>query len=60
MKVVDHATGAAPDWKASLARSLFTLVSYAVLFLGFLWAFVDKESRCWHDLIAGTMVVSAE
>jgi len=60
MKVVDHATGAAPDWKASLARSLFMLVSFAVLFLGFLWAFVDKESRCWHDLIAGTMVVSAE
>ena len=28
-----------------------------VFYLGFIWIFVDKRKRCWHDLIAGTVVV---
>ncbi len=28
-----------------------------VLYLGFIWIFIDKRKRCWHDLIAGTVVV---
>lgn len=37
-------------------------VGYAVnnlFFIGWLWAFIDKEGRGWHDLLAGTIVVKA-
>jgi uncharacterized RDD family membrane protein YckC len=29
----------------------------AVFYLGFIWVFVDKRNRAWHDLIAGTLMV---
>ena len=32
-------------------------VSGAVFYLGYIWIFVDKRRRGWHDLIAGTVVV---
>lgn len=32
-------------------------VSGFVLYLGYIWVFVDKRRRGWHDLIAGTIVV---
>jgi uncharacterized RDD family membrane protein YckC len=25
--------------------------------IGFLWVFVDKRRRAWHDLIGGTVVI---
>jgi uncharacterized RDD family membrane protein YckC len=27
--------------------------------IGYLWAFVDKRRRCWHDLIGSTVVIKA-
>ena len=27
--------------------------------IGLIWIFVDKRKRCWHDLIASTVVVKA-
>ena len=32
-------------------------VSGFVLYLGYIWVFIDKRRRGWHDLIAGTVVV---
>jgi uncharacterized RDD family membrane protein YckC len=32
-------------------------VSGLVLYLGYIWVFIDKRRRGWHDLIAGTVVV---
>ena len=32
-------------------------VSGLVFYLGYIWVFVDKRRRGWHDLIAGTVVV---
>jgi len=60
LKVVPASGGAALDWKLALARSLLTLISAAPCFLGFFWAFFDKDRKTWHDLIAGTQVVSEE
>ena len=28
-----------------------------VFYLGFIWVFIDKRRRAWHDLIAGTVVI---
>lgn len=27
--------------------------------IGYIWIFIDKRRRGWHDLIAGTVVVKA-
>lgn len=34
------------------------MVSGVFLWLGFIWVFVDKEKRTWHDQIADTFVVT--
>lgn len=46
-------------WRA-LARNLAKIVSVIPLGAGFAWAFIDKQDRGWHDLIAGTHVVRKE
>jgi uncharacterized RDD family membrane protein YckC len=44
-------------------QAILRLVGYWVsgLFfgLGYLWIFIDKRRRAWHDLIAGTVVIEA-
>jgi uncharacterized RDD family membrane protein YckC len=40
-----------------VVRSLTSLFSLVVAFLGFLWAGWDREKQTWHDKIAGTVVV---
>jgi uncharacterized RDD family membrane protein YckC len=37
-------------------RWIATLV-LAPLLLGFLWVFLNREKRAWHDYLAGTWVV---
>jgi uncharacterized RDD family membrane protein YckC len=32
-------------------------VSGLVFYLGYIWIFIDRRKRGWHDLIAGTVVV---
>ena len=41
----------------ALVRSLASVFSGLVLFLGFFWAGWDREKQSWHDKIAGTVVV---
>ena len=36
------------------ARALTMLISCASLGLGFVWAFADEDSLCWHDRISRT------
>lgn len=59
LRVVDAETGQNLNWKKSLLRSLFTIVSGTPAFLGFGWALWDKQGRTWHDLVIGTRVVRA-
>jgi len=34
------------------------LASLAMFGLSFLWALIDREKRCWHDVIANTWMIS--
>jgi uncharacterized RDD family membrane protein YckC/cytoskeletal protein CcmA (bactofilin family) len=45
------------NFAVALVRSLSSIFSAFVLFLGFLWAAWDREKQTWHDKIAGTIVV---
>lgn len=44
---------------AALLRLLGFYVSSFVFYLGFIWIFIDKRRRGWHDLLAGTVVIES-
>ncbi len=58
MRVVRDDDGGPVGLGSALLR-LFGLyvLDGLVLYLGFIWIFIDKRKRCWHDLIAGTVVI---
>ena len=45
------------DNKIIMIRFFSALFSWGFAGLGFLWAFVDKQNRCWHDLSSKTILV---
>ncbi|MGN6829495.1 RDD family protein [Paucibacter sp. M5-1] len=55
--VVDARSGARPTPGRCALRWLGYLLSALPLGLGFAWAALDGERRCWHDRMAGTRVV---
>ena len=60
MKVVDAKTGEAPaTWRLAL-RFFGYFLSAFPLYLGFLWAIVDRRKQGWHDKIARTIVINSE
>jgi class 3 adenylate cyclase len=52
--------GSALDWKVSLIRSLFSVISGNFAMLGYVWGFFSKDRRTWHDRIAATRAVRAK
>lgn len=57
LRVVRDRDGGRFGWGTALLRMLGLYVASAVFYLGFVWIFIDKRRRGWHDLIAGTVVV---
>lgn len=45
----------------SAGQAILRLIGYwingIVLYIGFIWVFIDARRRGWHDLIAGTVVI---
>ena len=42
----------------SSTRNGLKILSFIVLYLGFVWALFDQKKQCWHDKIAKTYVVT--
>lgn len=38
-------------------RNIFKIIGFLSLGLGFFMGFLDKRQQCWHDKLAGTLVV---
>jgi uncharacterized RDD family membrane protein YckC len=55
--VVRDADGGPLRTRTAILRLIGMYVASTVFYLGFIWIFVDKRRRGWHDLIAGTVVV---
>ena len=55
--VVRDKDGGSFGWGTASLRVLGLYVASSVFYLGFIWIFIDKRRRGWHDLIAGTVVV---
>jgi hypothetical protein len=59
IRVVSDRDGSRIGWGAAILRLIGWWVSAAVLYIGFVWILIDSRRRGWHDLIAGTCVISA-
>jgi uncharacterized RDD family membrane protein YckC len=46
--------------RRSILRALCYFLSMPLMNLGFLWSLFQKDSRTWHDLIAGSYVIEPE
>ncbi|VAW55312.1 hypothetical protein MNBD_GAMMA05-2407 [hydrothermal vent metagenome] len=45
------------DRKIAAIRFITALFSWGFVGLGFLWTFIDKQNRCWHDLSSKTIML---
>jgi uncharacterized RDD family membrane protein YckC len=59
IRVVRDADGGPITMGSAILRLVGYWVSGAVFYLGYIWIFIDKRRRGWHDLIAGTVVVKS-
>jgi uncharacterized RDD family membrane protein YckC len=57
IKVLDIETRDVIGYQRAFVRALVAIVSYLVLFLGFLWMLWDPRKQTWHDKAAGTVPV---
>ncbi len=57
LRVVDGATGGVPPWPRLVLRYAGYLVSAVAFCLGYLWMIWNPRRRCWHDMMAGTLVI---
>jgi uncharacterized RDD family membrane protein YckC len=60
LKIVDAASGRRPSLGRLALRFAGYFLCAAPLYLGFLWAAVDRRKQGWHDKIARTIVINSE
>jgi len=54
--ITDEA-GGRPGWRSCAVRFLTSILSAAVVGLGFIWSLLDREKRTWHDRASGTRLI---
>ena len=61
LKVVRDSDGGPISGGAAVLRLIGYWIDWIVfgIPIGLVWIFIDKRKRCWHDLIASTVVVKA-
>jgi uncharacterized RDD family membrane protein YckC len=59
-KIIDAKTRGAPTMGQCVGRFFAQIISSIPLFLGFIWIAFDAKKRGWHDMLAGTLVVSSK
>jgi uncharacterized RDD family membrane protein YckC len=60
IRVYDFRQGGPIGYGRGLLRQIGKYISGLVILLGYLWMLWDKEKQCWHDKIAGSVVVPAD
>jgi uncharacterized RDD family membrane protein YckC len=60
IRVIDFRAGGPIGYGRGLLRTIARYLSAIVFFLGYLWMLWDREKQCWHDKIAGTVVVPVD
>jgi uncharacterized RDD family membrane protein YckC len=57
IEVVDEQGKRLSFWRSVWREWFGSWVAGMALWLGFIWIFIDKERRGWHDMMAGTKVI---
>jgi uncharacterized RDD family membrane protein YckC len=57
IRVVDARTSAPIGYRRAFVRWLGRILSALVFLLGYFWMLWDADSQCWHDKLAGDVVV---
>ncbi len=58
LHVVRDRDGGSVGWGSAILRLIgLYFIDGLVFYIGFIWIFIDKRRRAWHDLIAGTVVI---
>ena len=57
LRVVRDSDGGPISGTSAILRLVGFWVNSLVFYIGFIWIFIDKRRRGWHDLIAGTVVI---
>lgn len=60
VRVVSAADGGRLPLGRSVGRTLSRSFLSGILYLGYLWAFIDDRRRTWHDSLADTVVIEAD
>ena len=60
IRVYDFRQGGSIGYGRGFLRQIGKYISAIPLFLGYFWMLWDKESQCWQDKIAGSVVVPAD
>jgi uncharacterized RDD family membrane protein YckC len=60
IRVYDLRQGGPIGFGRGLLRQIGKYISAIVILLGYFWMLWDKEKQCWHDKIAGSVVVPAD
>ena len=56
-RIVDAAKGHPISVAQAVVRYFASMLSGAILFLGYIWVAFHPRKQAWHDLLAGTVVV---
>ncbi|HET9124633.1 MAG TPA: RDD family protein [Solirubrobacteraceae bacterium] len=59
LRVVDRNSGGPLGYPRAFLRWFTLVLTATVFFIGYLWMLVDPERQCWHDKLAGDLVVPA-
>ncbi len=57
IRVISIEDGGPIGYGRAFIRWIGTILSTIVIFLGWLWMLWDEEKQCWHDKLAGDVVV---
>lgn len=57
VRAIDARTGGRVLVHQALGRTLMSILSWMVCYLGFLWMLWDPDKQTWHDKAARTLVV---
>lgn len=57
IRVISFDTGGPIGYGRGFIRYVGRIISAIVIFIGYLWMLWDKERQCWHDKLAGDVVV---
>jgi uncharacterized RDD family membrane protein YckC len=58
IRVLDEVTGRSLPYSRAFVRALMSSLSALPCFLGFFWMLWEPRRRTWHDIVAGSTVVT--